>query len=89
MSCKIKISSKAEKCLTKIPKNALTKINTKIMLLADNPRIGGYKKFQGLSDLYRIRVGHYRIVYTILDKEKLILIESIQDRKDVYKRLRN
>jgi mRNA interferase RelE/StbE len=42
---------------------------------------------QGFKDLYRIRCGDYRIVYTIRDNQLLVLIIEIGHRRDVYRNL--
>ncbi len=53
--------------------------------LAVNPRPKGVKKLSGLDDLYRIRVGDYRIVYQIHDDRLIVLVVRIGHRKDVYR----
>lgn len=53
--------------------------------LRDNPRPQGVRKLTGENDLYRIRNGDYRIIYTIGDKELIVLVVKIGDRKEVYR----
>lgn len=53
--------------------------------LADNPRPKGCKKLVGFKDLWRIRIGQYRVVYSIGDPIKLIRVERVSHRKDVYR----
>ena len=53
--------------------------------LAANPRPKGVKKLSGPDDLYRIRVGDYRIVYQIHDDRLIVLVVRIGHRKDVYR----
>ena len=50
-----------------------------------NPRPPGVKKLAGENDLYRIREGDYRIIYTIEDKELIVLVVKIGDRKEIYR----
>jgi mRNA interferase RelE/StbE len=52
--------------------------------LAHNPRPHGYKKLKG-RDGYRIRVGDYRIIYTLRDSILAVYIITIDNRKDVYR----
>jgi len=52
--------------------------------LSNNPRSQKSKKLTNV-DLYRIRVGDYRVVYQIVENEKLVLITKIGHRKEVYK----
>ena len=52
--------------------------------LAENARPSGVRKLRGSSDLWRIRLGNYRIIYRIDDRERLIDITHIRHRKDAY-----
>ena len=54
----------------------------------DDPRsIGQALKGSELGDLWKYRVGDYRIIYQVLDDELLVLIVKIGDRKTIYRRL--
>ena len=53
-------------------------------LLADAPRPIGVKKLKGYENIYRIRVGDYRVIYEIQDQEMLVIILSSIHRKDAY-----
>jgi mRNA interferase RelE/StbE len=55
-----------------------------IHALADNPRPPGCKKLSP-RDQYRIRRGAYRIVYSIVDERRTVLVVKIGHRKDVYR----
>lgn len=55
------------------------------LALGENPRPEGYIKLKGSDHLFRIRVGPYRIIYTIQDDKLIVLVLEIGDRKDVYK----
>ena len=44
------------------------------------------KKLQGYDNLYRTRVGNIRILYSVKEELKIINIENINSREDVYKR---
>jgi mRNA interferase RelE/StbE len=50
-----------------------------------NPRPVGYVKLKGSDNLFRIRVGPYRIIYTILDDKLIVLVLEIGDRKEIYR----
>jgi mRNA interferase RelE/StbE len=71
------------KDLKKIPKNDLKKILSRIEKLGDDPRSMGCEKLTG-EELYRIRQGNYRIVYSIQDNELTVWIIKVGHRKDVY-----
>jgi mRNA interferase RelE/StbE len=53
--------------------------------LRENPRPQGVKKLAGEENLYRIREGDYRLIYTIGDKELIVLVVKIGDRKEIYR----
>jgi mRNA interferase RelE/StbE len=80
----IVFSKHAEKDLEKLPAKVVAKIIPVIISLEDNPRPIGCKKLKGYSDLWRIRMGNYRIIYSIEDKILLVDIREVGDRKDIY-----
>jgi mRNA interferase RelE/StbE len=57
----------------------------KIQALANNPRPNRSEKLAGFDDRYRVRQGHYRVVYRIDDATSAITIYKIGHRKDVYR----
>jgi len=56
-----------------------------IEALADKPRPTGVKKLKGHHEHWRIRVGNYRVIYTIRDQELIVLILQIGHRREVYR----
>jgi mRNA interferase RelE/StbE len=83
---KIIIGKSALKQLQNIPEKEKLKISAQVDSLAGNPRPQGVKKLKGITeDLYRIRSGNYRIVYSIEDKIRLVDIRQIGNRKDIYR----
>jgi mRNA interferase RelE/StbE len=67
------------------PKKDRQRIVASILALAEDPRPVGCEKLAGQSDRYRIRVGRYRIVYSIIDDELLVHVVRVGHRKDVYR----
>jgi mRNA interferase RelE/StbE len=57
----------------------------RLKTLRENPRPQGVKKLAGEENLYRIREGDYRLIYTIGDKELIVLVVKIGDRKEIYR----
>ncbi len=55
-------------------------------MLAENARPPGGVKLAGEPDLYRIRVGDYRIVYQVRNQALTVLVVSIGHRRDVYRK---
>ncbi len=62
--------------LDAIPKNDLQRIMDRIAALAVNPRPQGCEKLAG-QERYRVRQGNYRIVYSIQDKELVVLVVKV------------
>jgi mRNA interferase RelE/StbE len=81
----ILISNSAEKDMNRLPAIALKKIEVAIDHLAIEPRPEGCKKLKGIfENLWRVRVGDYRIIYTVEDKIEVVDIRRVRHRKDVY-----
>lgn len=86
---KIKIGNKAKKNLLKIDKNPRIAIVEALETLPKQAEKLHIKKLQGYSDLYRVRVGDYRIVFKPMSDQTILLIALIAHRKDIYKQLVN
>lgn len=56
----------------------------KIYTLEENPRPSGCKKLKDKGGLYRIRIGDYRVVYSIQDEVLVVVIVEVFDRKEGY-----
>ena len=80
----LKIKPSAAKELDALSDTLFARIDRKILALADNPRPAGCQKLKGYKDLWRIRVGDYRVVYTIDDARLLVEITRVRHRRDVY-----
>jgi mRNA interferase RelE/StbE len=61
------------------------RLTARIEGLAGNPRPRDCEKLAGRSDSYRIRQGNYRVVYTIDDRARSVVIFKIGHRRDVYR----
>jgi len=82
----ISIKPSALKELSKLPKATVRRAEKAIDALAEDPRPDGVKKLKGSDeDLYRIRVGDYRIIYSIEDEIKIVDIRKIGHRKEIYR----
>lgn len=84
MAHQVLISKKATKGLQSVPAAEREAVETKIRALADDPRPTGCKKLKGSSDTYRIRQGDYRVIYSVEDKIKIVKVEKVGHRKDIY-----
>ena len=81
---KIYFKESVEKDFREIPKKDLQKIIRRIQAFARDPRPPGHEKLTG-QERYRVRQGHYRIVYSIQDKEFTVCVVKVGHRKDIYR----
>ena len=81
---RVELETKARRAFLALPKEVGSRIADAIDDLSREPRPPGTKKLRGLEG-YRVRVGDYRILYAVADKERLIRIYVIGHRRDVYR----
>jgi mRNA interferase RelE/StbE len=79
------LKASAEKELEHFSSKIHDRIVTKLLSLQENPRQRGAKKLQGRDNCYKVRVGNYRILYTIDDKKQEVMIVAIGHRREVYR----
>ncbi len=82
----VEISRTAEKQLRKLPRDVQERIVRRMLLLAEDPFPQGAKKLTGYDDVYRVRVGRYRILYSVSRRRLVIIILKVGQRKDIYRR---
>ncbi|MEM6767359.1 MAG: type II toxin-antitoxin system RelE/ParE family toxin [Bacteroidota bacterium] len=80
------ILPRVQKSLRKYKNPILKRILTAIKGLKDDPRPPGAKKLVGEENVWRVRVGDYRILYTIEDEIRIITVERVAHRKDSYRK---
>ena len=85
MRYEIIIQPTAEKCLDKIPRPVRRRIADAMEKLRANPRPAGVVKLAAHENLWRIRIGDYRVVYEIHDDRLVVLVLRVAHRKDVYR----
>jgi mRNA interferase RelE/StbE len=73
--------------LTKLDKPAARRIVNAIDALRDGPRPSGERLLLGYPDLWRIRVGDYRVVYTVKNGELVVLALRVAHPSTVYRNL--
>ena len=71
----------------KLPKDVLGRLRTAIEALRDQPRPPGAMKLAGTDDLWRIRIGDFRVVYAIADQALIVTVIRIANRREVYRGL--
>ena len=81
-SVEVKFSARKE--LKALSDPVLVRVIRKLESLADVPRPAGCKKLKGYNDMWRIRIGDWRVVYLIDETVKLVSIVRIAHRREVY-----
>jgi len=81
----VSLKKSAENELRLIPVPTLAKVMDRIQGLSHQPRPQGVEKMAG-GDLYRIRQGDWRVLYSIDDQVKTVFVIKIGNRRDVYRR---
>lgn len=84
---KIEFKKSAFKEYQKLPLNVKNKVSDALKMLSINPflEILNYKKINAKDNNYRIRIGDYRIIYSLYNNSLIIRIIRVGHRKDVYK----
>jgi mRNA interferase RelE/StbE len=80
----VRIIPSAEKEMNKLPALVHRRISGRILSLEDNPRPTSAKKLSGREE-YRLRVGDYRVLYTIDDRGHVVTVFSVGHRRQVYR----
>jgi len=86
MSYKVVLHREAKKDIKKLHPQIRNRIISALDKISDNPKLHGAIQLSGYSDIYRYRVGHYRIVYRLMDEELEILVLDAKPRGEVYKK---
>jgi len=81
---RVTFAASAKRELIALSADAIERIQPKIRELANDPRPSGCKKLRGVRNLWRIRIGDYRVVYTVDDIAKTIDVTRIAHRREVY-----
>jgi mRNA interferase RelE/StbE len=79
------ITKSAEKQLDNLDDSLVLRIDSAIIKLAANPRPSGCKKLKGYRDIWRIRIGTYRVVYQVDESQKQVIVLGVLHRKEAYR----
>lgn len=81
----VQISRSVQKELDRQARNTRERLLKAILALADNPRPIGSRHIEGQEDIYRVRVGDWRITYAIYDERLVVTVIKVGSRGDVYR----
>jgi mRNA interferase RelE/StbE len=84
-SYSITFARSARRELERIPLRIADVVLRHIEALENEPRPPGVKKIHGAINVWRLRVGDYRVIYTIDDATRVVDVSAIRDRKDAYR----
>lgn len=81
----VQLVASARRELLKLHARIRVRVADAISALAADPRPSGCEKLAGNANYFRIRVGDYRVLYEVRDREILVLVIKIGHRRDVYR----
>lgn len=76
----------AARSLERLPTEIQRRIVVAAEELAAEPRPAGVRKLSGEHNIWRIRVGAYRVVYEIEDRQGMVMVLRVAHRKDAYRK---
>lgn len=85
MAYQIQISPRARRQLRRLSFSVQEDVREAIDSLSQQPRPLGCRKLRGSEDLWRIRVGDYRVIYQVLDRVLYVRVVAIGHRREIYR----
>ena len=80
----VELSASARRDLHRLPRTVQDRVLRQLRSLAGNPRPTGVRKLTDSDNVYRVRVGDYRVVFTVDDSIRNVSVLRIGHRSDVY-----
>jgi len=74
-----------EKDLSRLSSEIHDRVIATIRALANNPRPPGCRKLAGTKNNWRVRVGDYRVVHEIADQHRVVRVNRVRHRREVYR----
>lgn len=84
----VEFDKSAERDFYKLPRAVQTRLAERFDALESEPRPPWVAALQGYPHLLKFRVGDYRVIYTVKDRQLLILVVDVGNRKDIYRKYR-
>lgn len=85
MTYRVLLRPAAIRDLRNLPPKVRLRVEKVIQTLGENPRPPGTKKLVGFEDEWRLRVGDYRILYVISDRDRLLTVARVAHRREAYR----
>jgi mRNA interferase RelE/StbE len=86
-SYSVVLKPSVEKDLRSLPKTTIVRAMKQIEELRSDPIPRKALKLESTQDLYRIRIGDYRVVYSLDRQLKQVIIQYIRHRREIYRKL--
>jgi mRNA interferase RelE/StbE len=84
-SYRVEVSRTAERQIRGLARADQLRVIRVIQALAGDPRPPGWRKLAGHDDVFRVRVGRYRVLYSIEDRRLVVIVLKVGDRQGVYR----
>lgn len=85
MAYEVVLHREVTKALKKMPGHVQRRVSAHLKGFREDPRPHGYEPLTGYTDMYRVRVGQYRILYEIHDDTVTVYVLSVSPRGSAYK----
>jgi mRNA interferase RelE/StbE len=85
MKYTVRMEPRVRKILDRLPDDLHARTVRRLDALEEDPRLFGVEKLAGPEDLYRVRVGDWRVVYAIRDRELVVIVIRIGHRREAYR----
>ncbi|MFH0795310.1 MAG: type II toxin-antitoxin system RelE/ParE family toxin [bacterium] len=82
---RVEFTPSARREFLKLSDAVVVRLAPRILALGKNPRPAGSKKLSVQEDIYRIRIGDYRVLYEIQDKVLVVLVVKVGHRREIYR----
>ena len=84
MAYRLEFTEAAVQDVSALPRDIMSRVNARILSLADRPRPRGSILLQGSRNIRRLRVGAYRVIYQVNDADQVAAIARVRHRRDSY-----
>ena len=81
----VEVTSTAERQIRRLARADQIRVVRAIQALGRDPRPPGCRKMTGLDEVFRLRIGRYRVIYSVADRVLTVIVLKVGDRKDVYR----
>lgn len=83
MSYRLEVARRFEKDLRKLPADLKRRIDAQVRILENQP-FSGKRLRGGLEGSYSLRIGNYRVIYSVVESEKRVVLLTVGHRRTVY-----